>query len=613
MPVHPKVDVVTVGAGWTAAILAWKLTAAGHSVVSLEQGPWRWANPDFEHNHDPLRYHVRHAMMQDLARETWTWRPNPTAPTLPIRAYGAFNPGSGVGGAAIHWSGMIWRFLPTDFQYRSHHIARYGEKKLPPGNMIQDWPLTYEELEPYYDAFEYDTGAGGIAGNLNGKIIEGGNIFEGPRRREFPLPPLQMTIMGNMFAQASKDMGYHPFPQPSGILSRAYKDLSGRVRSSCMYCGFCTRYGCEVDAKTSAQTTHLPLALGSGRYELRTECKVTRINVGPDGRATGITYVGPDGQEHEQPADVVILSAYTLTNVRMLLLSQDRSHPQGVGNDRGRVGKNFTYQHWHTVVNGIFPGKKFHTFMANTATVYLIYDFNADNFDHSQVPFVGGASLFSGNGERDPLTSAGDFPFGTGAGGPEGVPATAPTDNGSSGGSSGSKQPTWGKAWKDDLRQNWDSVAYIVMQGESLPYQDQFFDLDPVYKDEYGLPLLRLTFDWHENDFNMYRFIAARGKEIMQKMGPARIFATGELDPFNIHKYQSTHITGGAIMGSSPDNSVTNKYGQVWDTPNVFVTGAALYPQNPGANPTGTLCALAYMTGDALVERYFKDPGRLLG
>ena len=215
-----KVDVVTVGAGWTAAIMAWKLTDMGLKVVSLEQGPSRWTDPDFEHDHDPLRYHARYAMMVDLNKETWSWRPNPSAPSLPMRRYGTMNPGQGLGGVAIHGTAQLWRFLPTDFKYRSHHIERYGEAKLPPGNRLRDWPVSYDELEPYYDEFEYDIGASGQVGNLNGQLVEGGNPFESPRKRPYPLPPLATTIPSDMFAQACRELGYHPFPHPSGITSR---------------------------------------------------------------------------------------------------------------------------------------------------------------------------------------------------------------------------------------------------------------------------------------------------------------------------------------------------------------------------------------------------------
>ncbi|HMQ31793.1 MAG TPA: GMC family oxidoreductase, partial [Chloroflexaceae bacterium] len=385
MTVHRKVDVVTVGAGWTAGILAQQLTAAGHRVVSLEQGPSRWATPDFEHNHDQLRYSIRNAMMVNLSKETWTWRPNPRLPALPMRQYGAFHPGQGVGGAGIHWAAQVWRFYPSDFRHRSHHVERYGEAKLPAGNRIQDWPLTYEELEPYYDRFEYDTGVSGLAGNLNGVIMEGGNPFEGPRSRPYPLPPLEVTNAGRIFREAARELGLHPFPQANSILSRNYQDMSGRTRSGCIYCGFCVRFGCEVDAKTSAITAHIPMALATGRYEIRTGCKVLRVNLGADGLATGVTYVDAAGNEHVQPADVVVLSAYTLENVRLLLLSRDQRHPDGVGNDRGMVGKNYTYQLVKTPATGIFEGRRLNQFMGNSSLLEIVQDYNADNFDHSDL------------------------------------------------------------------------------------------------------------------------------------------------------------------------------------------------------------------------------------
>lgn len=621
MAVHPKVDIVTVGAGWTAGIIAQQLTAEGLSVVSIEAGPARWGTPDFEHNHDGLRYMIRKAMMFDLRSETWTWRPNPNAPSLPIRQFGSFHPGLGVGGAGVHWAAQTWRFYPSDFRYRSHHIERYGESKLPEGVQVQDWPLTYEDLEPYYSKMEYDIGISGQVGNLNGTIIEGGNPFEGRHSQPYPLPPLVRSIPASMFEDATRALGYHPFPQPAAILSEAYTDVSGRERSACVYCGFCTRFGCEVDAKASANVSHIPVALDTGLYEIRTNSKVVRVNVGSDGLATGVTYVDLyTGEEHEQPAEIVILSAFTLTNVRLLLLSGSDQHPNGLGNDHGRVGKNYSYQLVKGPVTGRWNDRRFNRYMGNSCLQSLIHDFNADNFDHSTLDFIGGASIGFGGGETEPITSALN------------QPVMDTTQHGSSGDEDGNgnrgrlKRPPianelgslagagseWGQAWKDNLRQNWDRVSGIGIQGESLPYEDQFLDLDPVYRDSFGQPLLRLTFDFHENDYNLYRYLAARCKEIMQAMNPDNISFSGELEPYNIHSYQSTHCTGGAIMGSTPERSVTNQYGQVWDTPNVFVTGAALYPQNPGMNPTGTLLALAYYTSDAIRSQYLKNTRKLM-
>lgn len=616
-----KVDVVTVGAGWTASVLAWMLTKAGLSVVSLEQGPARFGTPDFEHNHDSLRYSVRKAMMVDLTRETWTWRPNPAAPSLPIRQHGSFHPGMGIGGAGVHWAAQTWRFYPQDMRYRSHVVERYGAGRIPEGCTVQDWPLTYEELEPYYTRMEYDIGISGLAGNLNGELQPGGNPFEGPRSAPYPLPPLARSLAADMFRQASTELGYHPFPQPAAILSRAYRGVSGRERSGCLYCGFCTRFGCEVDAKASAVTDHVPLALQTGLYEVRTECKVHRVNTGADGLATGVTYTDLlTGEVHEQPADVVVLSAFPLSNVRLMLLSRSSEHPAGLGNDTGNVGRNYTYQLSKGPVTGVFAGRRFRQYMGNSCLQDVVDDFNSDNFDHADLDFIGGAQIACGGGERVPVTSALSLPsFSQATFGSNGD-ADDQGDVGSRKrppvagelGSLAGQGSEWGMEWKRNLRENWDSVVGIGIQGESLPYEDQFMDLDPKYQDAWGDPLLRITFDFHENDRRLYRYVAQRCREIMRAMNPTRTVFTAELEPYNVHSYQSTHNTGGAIMGADPSTSVTNRYGQVWDTPNVFVTGAALYPQNPGMNPTGPLLALAYYAGDALTTRYFRSPGQLL-
>lgn len=592
MQEHPPVDVVTVGAGWTAGIIAQQLTTAGYDVISLERGKAQWTWPDFAHNHDYLKHSNRYVMHQDLSRETWTWRPNPRMPSLPMRQYGSFHPGQNLGGAGTHWSCQTWRFLPMDFVYRSHHIDRYGEDKLPEGNTIRDWPVTYADLEPWYDQWEYDTGVSGKTGNLGETIIDGGNPFEGPRSRPFPLPPLATTLSANLFADACRELGLHPFVQPSSILSQAYTDMSGQPRAGCLYCGYCTRFGCEVDAKSSPLTAHIPMALDTGRYEIRTRSTVVGIEVNDRGVATGVRYIDRRGREHLQPAEVVFLSAYQLSNVRLLLLSRNDAHPQGVGNDRGMVGRNYSYQLVKSPVTGVFEGRRFNHFMGNSATRQIIYDFQADVFDHGDLDFIGGAYLSCGDGERDPIGTVDDIPAANGNG-------------------ENDDERNWGSGFKDRMR-NWDSYVPIGIHGESMTYEDRFCDLDPVFTDAFGLPLLRITYDFKPQEHNMYRFLAQRCEEIMTAMGPTFMVSEPELEPYNIEEYQSTHNSGGAIMGTDPGDSVTNRYGQVWDTPNVFVTGAALFPQNPGANPTETLCALIYYTLDVMKREYFRNPGELL-
>lgn len=611
------VDVVTVGAGWTSAILGWKLGAAGVRVRALEQGAERWTATDFQHNHDALKYTQRKALMTNLSRETWTWRPHDRVNALPFRKFASFHPGEGTGGASVHWAAETWRFYPSDFKYRSHHIERYGEDRLPEGSSVQDWPLSYEELERFYEAYEYDIGVSGTAGNLNGVILPGGNPFEGARSSPYPLPPLAGGVMVEMFKEAAANQGYHPFPQPASILSEGYTGLSGVPRAGCMYCGYCVRYGCEVDAKASAITDHMPAALATGNYDIRYQSKVNGIIVGDDGLARGVKFIDLEtGEEHEQPADMVILSGFTMSNVRQLLLSRSSAHPDGVGNDYGQVGRNYTYQISASPVSGTFEGRRFNSFMGNTANVGVIHDFNADNFDHSDLDFIGGASLTFGAGMREPITSS------TGLGplnedrwadfediDPDMLRSplliTETHDLAGLG-------TEWGQDWKDNLRKNWDANAGISLQGESLAYEANRLDLDPNYNDAWGNPLLRLTFEFKDNDKRLWRHLAKKMEAVMEEMGATKISVTEDLEDYEISTYQSTHNTGGAIMGDSPENSVTNKYGQVWDTPNVFVTGAALFPQNPGMNPTGTVLALAYHTGDAMVDKYLSNPEELM-
>jgi len=237
-------------------------------------------------------------------------------------------------------------------------------------------------------------------------------------------------------------------------------------------------------------------------------------------------------------------------------------------------------------VKGLWKDRTFGLYMGNVSTCNMIYDFNADDFDHSDLDFIGGAQIYAALGEREPISTFMNFSDLSGASGSKFIKAFA---------------------------EGWDSYVDINIQGESLPYRDQFMDLDPNYTDAWGQPLLRLTFDFHDNDRHLYAYIADKSREILNAMHPDEVpYHAPTLDPYRIDVYQTTHITGGAIMGTDPGNSVVNRYGQVWDTPNVFVTGAAQYPQNPGANPTGTLAALAYMAGDAMVERYFDAPDELL-
>ena len=390
----PRKDVVIVGLGWTGSIMALELARTGLEVVAIERGPWRDTASDFNIGTAPdeLRYAVRHDVFLRPKQETLTMRNNPSQTALPIRRWGSFLPGNGVGGAGVHWNGQTWRFLPDDFRMRSHMIERYGEGIMPEGHQIQDWGVSYEDLEPYYDKFEYVAGISGKAGNIKGVKQAGGNFFEGAREREYPTPPMTQGYAQTLFTKAAGDLGLHPFPRPSANISVAYTNPYGCSMAPCTYCGFCERFGCSNYSKASPQTCVLPALVREPTFEARTECEVTKVNLAKDGKtATGVTYVDLNGEEWEQPADIVLVCAYALFNVRLLLLS-GIGKPYDPATGEGVVGRNYAYQ-TGSGSTAFFEDAKFNPFAAAGSLGAALDDYNSDNFDHGPHGFVGGASI----------------------------------------------------------------------------------------------------------------------------------------------------------------------------------------------------------------------------
>ncbi len=579
----PAVDVVLVGFGWTAAILAQELTDSGLQVLALERGGWRDTPTDFAPTfiQDELRYYWRFEMFEQPSRDTITFRNSMDETALPMRSLGSFLPATGVGGAGIHWNGQTWRFLPSDFVAKSHNEQRYG--KLAADMTVQDWGVTYDELEPYFDKFEYLCGISGKAGNLKGQKQAGGNPFEGARSRDYPNPPMEMTYAPTLFAKAAQEVGHQPFPCPSANMSRAYTNPLGVQLGQCTYCGFCEKYACGNYSKASAQTTILPVLMRKDNFTLKTQSEVLKVNLDSTGkRATGVLYVDAQGEEWEQPADLVILCAFAYHNPRLMLLS-GIGKPYDPKSGTGAVGKNYAYQ-MVSSVNLFFDDKLTNTFIGAGALGMGIDEFNGDNFDHSGLGFIGGGYLACWTTNGRPIE-------------------THPTPEGT---------PLWGGKWKRAVIENYLKQTAISTHGAVMSYRQNYLDLDPVYRDIYGRPLLRLTFNFTDNEHKMSDFLTDKAVEIAKAMQPREMKINRRHGKYSIVPYQTTHNTGGAIMGSDPASSAVNRYLQSWDVPNVFVMGASAFPQNPGYNPTGTVGALTYWAADAIKTQYLKSPGPLV-
>ena len=579
------VDAVTVGVGLAGSILGHELASAGLKVVGLERGPYRDTSPDFDMPavHDELKYAQRFELMQNLSRETLTFRNTTDQTALPMRQLGSFLPGEGLGGAAAHWNGQTWRFLPWDFETRSRIVERYGVAALPADCTSQDWGVTYAELEASYDRFERLFGIGGKAGNLRGRRQPGGNPFEGPRSRDYPNPPSKLSHACDLFAKASAGLGLNPFPMPTANMTRVYKNEYGATMGACVYCGYCERFGCEMGAKASPQTAVLPALLANKNYELRTHANVVKINLdSARKRAVSVTYVDSSGREFEQPAELVLLTSYVFGNVRHMLLSGIGAPYDPVAG-RGVVGRNYAYQSL-SGATAFFEDRSFNSFMGAGAMGRVVDDFNGDNFDHGGHGFVGGGYIAVASTGARPI----DF---------------HPTPAGT---------PSWGSGWKKAVARYYNRSIVVGAHGAVQSYRGNHLDIDPTYRDAYGLPLLRLTFDYQSNENKMSEFLADRCEEIARALGSVKINVSRRKGRYSIVPYQTTHNTGGAIMGADPASSAVNKYLQSWDVSNVFVVGASAFPQNAGYNPTGTVGALTYWVAEAILKRYLKRPGSLL-
>jgi gluconate 2-dehydrogenase alpha chain len=448
---------------------------------------------------------------------------------------------------------------------------------------VQDWGVTYDELEPHYDKFEYLCGISGKAGNLKGQIQPGGNPFEGARSRDYPNPPLDMVYAPTLFGEAAAKTGHKPFPCPAANMSRPYTNPLGVQLGPCTYCGFCEKFGCGNYSKASPQTTILPVLMRKKNFELRTECNVLKVLKDSAGkRATGVVYIDAQGEEWEQPAEMVFLCAFAHHNPHLMLLSGIGT-PYDPKTGQGVVGKNYAYQ----IVSGVdvfFDDKIFNPFVGAGALGVGIDEYNGDNFDHTGLGFIGGGYLACWQTNGRPIE-------------------THPTPEGT---------PKWGAKWKAAMAKNYLTTTSISTHGAVMSHRNNYLDLDPTYRNIYGQPMLRMTFDYTDNEHKMSDYLTDRATDIAKAMNAREIHAKKRTGHYDIVPYQTTHNTGGAIMGADPKTSVVNKYLQSWDLHNLFVVGSGAFPQNPGYNPTGTIGALTYHAAEAIRTQYLKNPGPLV-
>ena len=584
----PKKDVVIIGLGWTGAIMGMELAGEGLDILALERGEDRSTVPDFQYPNtfDELKYGIRYGLMQKPVNSTLTVRHDTGETALPYRHLGSFLPGNGVGGAGVHWNGQTWRPQAVEYRLRSYVEETFGAEIIPEDMQLQDWGVTAEEMEPFLTKFESVAGISGKAGNINGEIQEGGNPFEAPRSAEYPMPPLKNTWDSELFAQAARKMGYHPFPRPAANASVQYVNDYGMQLGPCNYCGFCERFGCNNYSKSSPQVCILDALKRKPNFSYKTQCEVLKIEKAADGKtATGVTYFDENTREEVfQPADLVLVCAYSLHNVHLMLLSEI-GQPYDPDTGEGVVGRNYSYQ--MTGGTGLwFKDKQFNPFVGTGSGGMSIDDFSMSQIDFGKEGFIGGSYITGAHSGGRPIQQM-----------------SLPPDT-----------PSWGGDWKQAVGEWYGHNLSIGSHGSNMAYRDTCLDLDPTYKDRHGRPLMRMTFNWKDNDIKMTQFMKGKIEEIAESMNPDAMASgyKGDGAQYDVRPYQSTHNVGGAIMGTDPKTSAINRYLQSWDCHNVWVMGASAFPQNLQYNPTGAVGGLAYWALDALRKDYLPNPRPLM-
>lgn len=511
---NEEVDIVIVGAGAAGGVLAKVLSEAGMSVVIIDAGPFRDPQKDFASD--------------ELAMKSLGWQDTRIVDGNDPLTMGNNNSGRGIGGGTTHFTGVFLRFHDTDFKSRS--MDGVGE----------DWPISYDDLEPYYSQNEKEIAVSGP------KHFPWGN-YHGP----YPYPEREpLSPNAYLFMNGCEKLGIRSSVAPLAILSAPFEG-----RPPCINRGFCNQ-GCMPDAKFSTLIVHIPKAIRAGA-EVLSDCMVTQVLMGKDGLAKGVSFIH-EGKTAQQKAKIVIISAFVVETPRLLLNSATSDFPNGLANSSGMVGKSIMVHSSHDVYAKFDYEIRLYK---GTPVLATTQDFYRTDPDRS---FVRGYSLHS-HGVR-PVS------FGKGISKSEGG-------------------PVWGERLRQALM-DYNFYGRVTLVGEVLPNVNNQVSLAEE-TDEYGLPRAKVTFSYGENDTKLIDHAVQTMSSILEAEGGKVEFVVPD----------TAHLMGGCRMGNDSTTSVTNSYGQTHDIANLFICDASLFVTSGAGNPTNTVMSLALRTAEYIKRK----------
>jgi len=541
-----RVNAVVIGAGAAGGIVAKELATAGLSVVLLERGKW---------------YTAADCRKDDLRNQRTTVLGNAFGPEddgnprvivdangksrIVVPSEGSYqNNAACVGGGTLSYGAQAWRYLPQDFRMRSTYGA-------PAGSSLEDWPISYDDLEPFYDKAEYEIGVSGDYSTTP---------FHAPRRRDLPMPPLPPNREFAILEPAAKRLGLHPFHLPMLRNSVPYNG-----RGPCMRCRWCCGFACETDAKNGTQNTVIPIALNTGNCELRTQCMVKEVLTDDRGRATGVAYFDERGRLQTQPADIVVVSSAAIESARLLLNSRSRLYPNGLGNRYDQVGRNLQGHHYTGAI-GYFDFETYDDVGPGASIAVMDYNHGT--------PGLCGGGMLANEFIRLPIHMVGRMPPGT---------------------------PSWGLAHKQAMR-HWHKRSIIIMgPTQQIPSANGRITVDASVRDRFGLPVARIEGNVHPHTFDIGDVQARRAEAWLKEAGAIN---TSQMawHPDSVSAGQ--HQAGTCRMGNDPHSSVVNRNCQLHDVDNVFVIDGSVHVTNGGFNPVLTIMAVAYYASASLVRNW---------
>jgi len=546
------VNAVVVGSGAGGGVVAKELATRGLSVVLLERG--KWYTP-FDDRKDDLRNQRTCVLGNSFGPDDRNPRVYVDSSgheyVVPSTHWAYSNNAACVGGGTLSYGAMAWRFMEDDFRLRT----KYGQVD---GSTLEDWPIAYSDLEPYYEKAEWEIGVSGDDSN---------NVFRAPRKRPLPMPPLSPNRDFQILEPAAKRLGLHPFHIPMLRNSVPYNG-----RGACMRCRWCVGYACEVSAKCGTQNTVIPQAIATGNCELRTECIAREVMTDDRGKVLGIAYYDSSGRLRKQTSDLVIVSCSAVESARLLLNSRSRVFPNGLGNRYDWVGRNLQ-GHSYTGAAGLFEQETYDDLGPGASVA--ICDFN-----HNNPGFVAGGLL------------ANEFiksPYQFAQLGGEGV-------------------PRWGAVHKEFMRHYFRRNMGVMGPMQEMPVFDSRVQVDPKVKDAWGIPVARISGHRHQNDLLGTNFMRAKAEAWLKEAGAIKTipFRWMSLDTPSGGQHQA----GTCRMGNDPQTSVVDKFCRVHDVDNLYVIDGSVHPNNGGFNPVLTIMAVAYYASDNLVKTWKGTHGR---